>query len=107
MLCGVYDTGSLALGVWQLKFILLKVLKCKGSHAEPNNYTNDIGNNNVNVLNWPSLLPDLAPVESIWAEVNTRVYARQPPPIVTCTPCSYPRVEQYSSETFRECNRPQ
>ena len=42
--------------------------------------TNFLGNNNVNVLDWPSLSPDLAPIENIWAQLKSRVYARQPPP---------------------------
>ena len=57
----------------------IPVSECKGSHGEPNNYTNVLGNNNVNVQEWPSLSPDLTQIENVWAELNMRVHARQPP----------------------------
>ena len=36
--------------------------------------------NQVNVLDWPALSPDMSPIEHIWDELGRRVYARVPPP---------------------------
>ena len=35
-----------------------------------------LNTNNVDVLDWPSMLPDLAPTEHIWDELDRRVRAR-------------------------------
>lgn len=32
--------------------------------------------NNVNVMEWPSMSPDLSPIEHIWDELDRRVRAR-------------------------------
>ena len=34
----------------------------------------------LNVMDWPLLCPDLAPIEHLWDKLGRRVYARQPPP---------------------------
>ena len=34
--------------------------------------------NNVNVMEWPSMSPDLSPIEHIWDELDRRVRANQP-----------------------------
>ena len=36
--------------------------------------------NNVTLMDWPSLSPDLAPIEHPWDELGRRVYARDPQP---------------------------
>ena len=42
--------------------------------------TAHIQNNNVNVMDWPALSPDMAPIEHVWDELGRRVRARVPPP---------------------------
>ena len=37
--------------------------------------------NNIDVLDWLSLSPDLSPIEHLWDELGHRVYLRDPPPI--------------------------
>ena len=32
--------------------------------------------NNVNVMEWPSMSPDLSPIEHIWDKLDRRVHAR-------------------------------
>lgn len=36
--------------------------------------------NQINVLDWPPLSPDMSPIEHVWDELGRRVYARNPPP---------------------------
>ena len=34
--------------------------------------------NNVNVMNWPALSPDLNPIEHMWDEIQRRLFEEQP-----------------------------
>jgi hypothetical protein len=36
--------------------------------------------NNVNVMNWPALNPDLNPIEHLWDEIQRRLNEEQPSP---------------------------
>lgn len=36
--------------------------------------------NNVNVLPWPALSPDMSPIEHVWSELKTRIERRRNPP---------------------------
>jgi len=36
--------------------------------------------NDINVLPWPSKLPDLNPIKHLWDHLHKRVRQRQPPP---------------------------
>ena len=40
-----------------------------------------IANNNISLLNWASMSPDMSPVEHVWDELKRRVYARPQPPV--------------------------
>ena len=39
-----------------------------------------LAQNNIIVLPWPALSPDLSPIEHLWDEMDRRVRRRQPPP---------------------------
>ena len=32
--------------------------------------------NNINVLDWPAMSPDMAPIEHVWDEIGRRLYRR-------------------------------
>ena len=36
--------------------------------------------NQINVLDWPALSPDMSPIEHVWDDLGRRIYARVPPP---------------------------
>ena len=39
---------------------------------------NFLGANNIAVLPWPSLSPDMAPIEHVWDEIGRQIYAADP-----------------------------
>ncbi len=41
---------------------------------------NVLARNNVDILDFPALSPDMAPIEHVWDELKRRVYARPNPP---------------------------
>ena len=41
---------------------------------------NFLATSNINVLDWPAISSDMAPIENIWDELKRRIYARVPAP---------------------------
>ncbi len=41
---------------------------------------NVLARNNVDILDFPALSPDMSPIEHVWDELKRRVYARPNPP---------------------------
>jgi len=40
-----------------------------------------IADNNISLLNWASMSPDMSPIEHVWGELKRRVYDRPHPPV--------------------------
>lgn len=41
---------------------------------------NFLARNHINVLDWPAMSPDMAPIEHLWDELKRRIYEHQPQP---------------------------
>ena len=50
------------------------------AHSAARLYVNCLATNRIPVLDWPSLSPDMSPIEHAWNELARRISARRQPP---------------------------
>jgi len=55
-----------------------------------------IADNNISLLNWASMSPDMSPIEHVWDELKRRVYDRPHPP-VNVQQLKHPVIEEWNA----------